>query len=86
MSAVCNVTHAISYSSECAVSACNTGWKVSDDQSKCQANVCLCPNGVAPSDGACTVDRATVCQSCGSGFELTDDEKACDGTLPELVV
>ena len=82
----CDVAQAMSYSSGCVVSACITGWKVSDDESKCDANVCSCPNGVAASDGACTVDGANMCESCSAGFTLGGNETACVGMLREVMV
>ena len=79
MCAACNIAQAVSYSSGCEVSACTTGWEVSDDQNQCDANVCLCPDGVPASGEACTVDGANMCQSCNTGFELSADNTACDG-------
>ena len=86
MCAACDVAQAISYSSGCQVSACTTGWKVSEDKSKCDANVCLCPNGVAPSNGTCTVDGANMCQSCSAGFKLSEDNTACVGMVQQPMV
>ena len=77
--AACSVSHAKSYSSGCEVSACTTGWKVSDDKSKCLANVCVCENGVASSGETCETDGDKMCGSCDAGFELKQDKTACDG-------
>ena len=79
MFADCGVQHVKSYSSGCVVSACKTGWKVSDDKSKCLANVCVCPNGVASSGETCATDGGKMCDSCGDGFKLSQDKTACDG-------
>ena len=79
--AACNIPRAESYSSGCALSVCTTGWKVSDDKSKCEANVCLCPNGDPPSGATCAVDGANMCESCATGFELSEDKTACDGRV-----
>ena len=75
----CAVQHAKSYSSGCVVSACTTGWRVSDDKSKCLANVCVCSNGVASSGEKCASDGGKMCDSCGDGFKLTRDKTACEG-------
>ena len=75
----CKVQHVKSYSSGCVVSACTTGWRVSDDKSKCLANVCVCHNGVASSGETCATDGAKMCGSCDAGFELRQDKTACDG-------
>ena len=79
MCAACDVAQALSYSSGCDVSACTTGWEVSSDQTGCDANVCLCPDGVPASGATCTVDGGDMCQSCNTGFELSADNTACDG-------
>ena len=77
----CAVPRAKSYSSGCAVASCDTGWKVSDDNSTCAANVCSCANGVRASGAKCASDGAKVCESCNSGFKLRADNTACDGLL-----
>ena len=82
----CDVAQAVSYSKECLVSACGTGWKVSSNKTTCDANVCVCPNGTPASGEACTVDGANMCQSCDTGFKLREDKTACDGQLRPLVV
>ena len=53
---------------------------MSDDKAKCVANVCSCPNGIAPSGEKCPIDGAKKCASCNSGFRLGQDQTACDGT------
>ena len=68
------------------MATCNLGWKVSEGKSKCDANVCLCPNGVAPSGPKCTVDAANECQVCNSGFKLNEAKTACDGRSRGFVV
>ncbi len=83
--AACNVAQAESYSSGCAVSACTTGWKVSDDDSECDANVCVCPDGTPASGVTCAVDGGNMCQSCGTGFKLSDGNTACYGMWREVV-
>ena len=75
----CAVPQAKSYASGCTVSACNAGWKVSDDNSQCLANVCSCSNGVGASGAACATDGVEMCESCNSGFKLRQDKTACDG-------
>ena len=77
----CAVPQATSYSSGCAVSGCKSGWKVSDDKTKCVINVCSCPNGVGATGGACTVDGSNMCESCNGGFKLRQDRTTCDGAL-----
>ena len=79
--AACSVSNAKSYSSGCEVSACTTGWKVSDDKSKCLANVCVCENGVASSGETCETDGDKMCDSCDKGSKLRQDKTACDGRL-----
>ena len=61
------------------MSACNTGWRVSDDKRKCLANVCVCPNGVASSGEKCATDGDKMCESCDNGFKLRLNKTACDG-------
>ena len=75
----CAVSQAKSYASGCTVSACNAGWKVSDDNSQCLANVCSCSNGVKASGAACVTDGAKMCASCNNGFKLRLDKTACEG-------
>ena len=81
----CAVANAASYSSGCAVSACNTGWKVNADNSECDANVCVCPNGTPASGATCAVDGGNMCESCGTGFKLSGDNTACVGRWREVV-
>ena len=75
----CAVRHVKSYSSGCVVSACTTGWRVDDDESECLANVCSCSNGVASSGDKCATHGGKMCDSCNSGFKLSQDKTACDG-------
>ena len=63
------------------MASCDTGWKVSDDESTCAANVCSCTNGVRASGAKCASDGAKVCESCNSGFKLRSDNTACDGKV-----
>ena len=77
----CAVANAASYSSGCVVSACTTGWKVSDDYSECDPNVCSCPDGTPASGATCAVDGGNMCQSCGTGFKLSEDKTACYGNM-----
>ena len=82
-SAACNVANANSYASGCLVSACNTGWGVSEDKAECLANKCLCPNGIASTGAKCVSDGAERCESCDAGFKLdnTVDTLACTGKV-----
>ena len=75
----CNVANAKAYSSGCLVSACNTGWKVSQDKAKCEANICSCPNGIAPTGAKCAADGAEICEKCNTGFKLGNLPPACAG-------
>ena len=77
----CSIANAKSYSKACDVSSCNAGWKVSDDKSKCEANVCACPNGIGSSGAKCSTDGASTCESCDDGFKLASDSKSCTGVL-----
>jgi len=43
---------------------------VSADKAKCVANVCSCPNGIAPSGEKCPIDGAKRCASCDPGYKL----------------
>ena len=52
---------------------------MSDDKSKCLANVCVCSNGVASSGEKCASDGGKMCDSCGDGFKLKQDKTACEG-------
>ena len=70
MCAACDVGNAKSYSKGCEVSSCSTGWKVSDDKSKCEANQCSCDNGVGTSAANCPEDGTAKCESCDAGFKL----------------
>ena len=81
----CTVPHAANFSLGCVVSTCNAGWKVNANESKCEANVCLCTNGVPPSGAACAVDGAKMCQSCVPGFKLNAGKTACDGMVEDYV-
>ena len=82
--AACNVVNAKTYSSGCLLSSCDAGWKVSDDKTKCLANICLCPNGIAATGAKCVSDEAKICESCDAGFK--PDKRAgitvaCTGKL-----
>ena len=77
----CNVANAKAYSSGCVLSSCNTGWKVSDDKSKCVANTCSCPKGTAAVGAKCVSDGATICESCNAGFKFDNTNEACAGPL-----
>ena len=81
MSLACEVENAKSYSKGCEVSSCDTGWKVSDDKSKCIANQCSCDNGVGSSGAKCSTDGDSKCESCNAGFKLASDSKSCTGLL-----
>ena len=81
MCAACDVGNAKSYSKGCEVSSCNTGWKVSDDKSKCEANQCSCADGVGSSGAKCPTDGDSKCESCNAGFKLASDRKSCTGLL-----
>ena len=59
---------------------------MSDDKSKCLANVCVCSNGVASSGEKCASDGGKMCDSCGDGFKLKQDKTACEGMLPPCCV
>ena len=78
--AVCDVENAKSYSKGCEVSSCSTGWKVSDDKSKCEANQCSCPDGAASTGVKCVSDGAKICASCDPGFKLKDS-RTCTGSF-----
>ena len=81
----CAVTQAKSYGPGCQVATCTTGWKVSSDN-KCEANTCVCNNGVASSGAQCVIDGSNNCDSCNSGFKLSEDGTACDGTFRKCAV
>ena len=63
------------------MSACKSGWKVSDDKGECEANVCSCADGVGASGGACAIAGSSMCESCNRGFKLRRDRTMCDGRL-----
>ena len=65
----------------CELSSCNTGWKVSNDKSKCEANECSYHHGVGASEANCSTDGASKCESCDAGFKLASDSKSCTGLL-----
>ena len=73
------MANAKAYSSGCLVSACNTGWKVSEDKAKCEANKCSCSNGVASTGAKCAVDGAEICEKCIAGFKLDTALGTCTG-------
>ena len=79
MLSACSIANAKTYSKDCEVSSCDGGWKVSVDKAKCEANQCLCPNGVGSSGAKCLIDGDPKCESCNAGFKLASDSKACSG-------
>ena len=80
----CSISNAKTYSKGCEVSSCDAGWKVSGDRSKCEANRCLCTNGVGSSGAKCLIDGDPKCESCKAGFKLASDIKSCSGTCTTL--
>ena len=79
MLSACNIPNAESYSKGCEVSSCDAWWKVSGDKIKCEANQCLCPNGVGSSGAKCLIDGDPKCESCDAGFKLASESKSCSG-------
>ena len=84
MLAACSIANAKTYSKGCEVSSCDGGWKVNGDKTKCEANQCLCPNGVGSSGAKCLIDGDPKCESCDAGFKLASDSKSCSGMLGRL--
>ena len=80
----CNVANAKAYSSGCLVSACDTGWKLSRDRAKREANECSCRDGIAPKGEKCTRDGLETCESCNAGFQPVNTEGQlviCEGEI-----
>ena len=63
------------------MSHCLTGWRASEDKTKCLANKCSCPNGIAATGAKCVSDEAKICERCNAGFKLDVDKIACAGTV-----
>merc|ERR1712137_346144 len=53
------------------------------DESACEANTCICTNGVAKNGTLCTTDGVAMCTSCNVGFIKNAAETACDPPLFE---
>ena len=82
----CNVANAKAYSSGCLVSACNTGWKASQDKAKCEANICSCENGIPSTGAKCAADGAEICEKCNAGFNLHKALGTCNGMFSNELV
>ena len=60
-------------------SSCNDGYYLDfvDDTSTCRENVCDCKNGTPKVYPDCPKNDMDLCNSCDTGFNISDDERSC---------